>query len=82
MNVELDLSSTDDWDLVVRYAPWSINVDVYDPADYVIANFQDCGHLVSTRLSADPAGLLADELAGHLRVETVDLHLHPLSCAG
>jgi hypothetical protein len=28
MNVALDLSSADDWDLLVRYAPWSINVDV------------------------------------------------------
>jgi hypothetical protein len=30
MSVELDLSSADAWDLLVRYAPWSINVDLYD----------------------------------------------------
>jgi hypothetical protein len=30
MNVELHLSNAEAWDLLVRYAPWSINVDGYD----------------------------------------------------
>lgn len=44
MNVELDPSNPEDWDLLTRFAPWSINVDIYDCTDELIANFHDCGH--------------------------------------
>ncbi len=70
MNVVLDLSDAKDWDLLNRYAPWSINVDVYDAGDDLIANLHDCGLSVSARLSADQAARLTDALAGHLHVET------------
>lgn len=70
MNVALDLASADDWDLLTRYAPWSINVDIYAAGDDLIANFHDCGLLVSARLSPDQAARLTDALARHLHVET------------
>ena len=72
MNVELDLSDADDWDLLARYAPWSINVDLYDATDDLIANFHDCGHDVTARLSADQATRLSDDLVGMLRIETLE----------
>jgi hypothetical protein len=69
MNVELDLSSADGWDLLARYAPWSINVDVYDAADDLVANFHDSGHDVTARLSADQAAQLSDDLREVLHIE-------------
>ena len=72
MNVELDLSDADDWDLLTRYAPWSINVDLYDATDDLIANFHDCGHDVTARLSADQATRLSHDLVGMLRIDTLE----------
>ena len=48
------------------------NVDAYDAADDLIADFHDCGYLVSARLSADQAARLSDDLAGNLHVELVE----------
>jgi hypothetical protein len=71
MKVDLDLSNAEDWDLLTRYAPWSINVDLYDHTDHLIANFHDCGHDVTARLSADQAARLSDDLGDLLHVETL-----------
>jgi hypothetical protein len=65
----LDLSSADGWDLLARYAPWSINVDVYDAAGDLVANFHDSGHDVTARLSADQAAQLSDDLREVLHIE-------------
>lgn len=72
MNVELDLSRSYDWNLLTRYAPWSINVDLYSAANDLIANFHDCGHDVTARLSGDQASRLSDDLLGVLRIETLE----------
>jgi hypothetical protein len=71
MKVDLDLSNAEDWDLLTRYAPWSINVDLYDHTEALIANFHDCGHDVTPRLSAGHAARLSDDLGDHLHVETL-----------
>jgi hypothetical protein len=72
MNIEFDLSSADGWDLLNRYAPWSINVDLYDANDDLIANFHDCAHDVNALLSADEAVRLSDELGELLHIEALE----------
>jgi hypothetical protein len=71
MNVELDLSDSGDSDLLTRYAPWSINVDLYAGND-LIANFHDCGHDLTARLSAAQAARLSDDLADLVHIETLE----------
>ena len=72
MNVELDLSCAEGWDLLDRCAPWSINVDVYDVEGDEIVNFHDCGLLVTARLTVDQAAKLATDLSDALHVEKRD----------
>lgn len=72
MNVELDLSDAQGWDLLDRYAPWSINVDVYDAVGDEIVNFHDCGLLVTALLTVDQAAMLAADLGDALHVEKRD----------
>lgn len=69
MNVELDLSNPEGWDLLDRYAPWSINVDVYDAAGDELVNFHDCGLTVSAQLTVDQAPMLATDVGDALHVE-------------
>jgi hypothetical protein len=72
MNVELDLSNAEDWDLLTRYAPWSINVDLNDRNDDLIANLHDCGHDVTARLSAGQAARLSEDLGDLLHLESLE----------
>jgi len=71
MNVKLDLSLVQDWDLLARYAPWSINIDLYDTNEE-IAILHDCGHDISARLSPHEATRLSAHLADDLHIETLD----------
>jgi hypothetical protein len=71
MNIALDLTRREDCDLLRRYAPWSINVDLYDATGDLIANFHDCGHDVSALLTHVQAMQLSDGLAGQLHIEAL-----------
>jgi hypothetical protein len=64
ITIDLNLSNAEDADLFHRYLPWSINVDLYNPLDQLIANFHDCAYSIVMRLSPEHASQLAAELQG------------------
>lgn len=70
MNVELDASSDHEWLLLARYAPWSINVDLYDDHDNHIGTLHDCAFDITIKLSPDEAAGVAADLEGFLHLET------------
>jgi hypothetical protein len=79
MNIALDLADPENWDLLTRYAPWSINVDIYDSSAELVATFHDCGYTVSAWLSAGQAARMTDDLEGILHIEPLD---HPPARGG
>lgn len=72
MNVHLDLSSAERWELLANYAPWSIHVDVHEGQE-TTATLHDCGRSISARLSPDDAAQLAARLAPDLHIEPLEM---------
>ena len=72
MGVQLTLTSTEHWYLLTRYAPWSINVDLYDAVDDELANLHDCSPSLSVRLSAAHAATLHTALPDQLPLEALN----------
>ncbi|MBB2924498.1 hypothetical protein [Cellulomonas cellasea] len=64
MAVPVDRSDEAAWDLVRRYASWSINVDLYGTEPPPLATFHDCGHSIVARLTAEEAADLTRRLKG------------------
>lgn len=44
VGIALDLQEAEHRHLLNVFAPWSIQVDIFDGEDRLIANFHDCGH--------------------------------------
>lgn len=72
MNVELDPSNEDDWTLLACYAPWSINVDLYDTSDALIGSLHDCAYVIDAELSADDVSRLAAELGDAIPIQKME----------
>lgn len=70
MQVDLRASNDQEWGLLVSYAPWSINVDLYGRLDEHIGTFHDCAFSITVKLSPDEAALLAADLAGTIHLDT------------
>ncbi len=62
MGIELDLHNPVHARLLQLFAPWSINVDLYGPAELDIATFHDCGMSVHFRASPEQAAHVAVRL--------------------
>lgn len=62
MAVPVDRSDEDTWDLLRRYASWSINTDLYGTEPPPLASFHDCGYSVVARLTAEEAADLTRRL--------------------
>ncbi|MDT4893084.1 MAG: hypothetical protein QOE97_2119 [Pseudonocardiales bacterium] len=60
--VDVDLSDAAQADLLRRYLAWSINVDIYDKHDGLIANFHDCAYTIIMRLPPEGVSQLAADL--------------------
>ncbi|MDT4893689.1 MAG: hypothetical protein QOE97_2724 [Pseudonocardiales bacterium] len=75
--VDLDLSDVAQADLLRRYLAWSINVDLYDRHDQLIANFHDCAYSIIMRLSPEGATQLGANLNGLVTVEPLGDHRQP-----
>ena len=70
MNVELDASDERQWSLLSCYAPWSINVDLYDGRGVHVGTMHDCGFDISMKLSPDEAAVLTRRLGDAVHIET------------
>lgn len=79
MGVQLDLSTTEHRDLLARYAPWSIDVDLYGADDVLVANFHDCAYSIGALLTPDEASDLAARLADELHLKPLDLDQQELA---
>lgn len=64
MAVPVDRSDDATWDLVRRYASWSINTDLYGTESPPLASFHDCGYSLVARLTAEEAADLTRRLEG------------------
>jgi hypothetical protein len=73
LGVQLDLSTIEHRDLLARYAPWSIDVNVYGEDDLLLANFHDCAFSIGARLSADEASELAAMLGDDFQLKPLEL---------
>jgi hypothetical protein len=70
MNVDLRASNDQEWGLLLIYAAWSINVDLFGGLDEHIGTFHDCAFDVTVKLSSDEAARLAGDLAGTIHLDT------------
>ena len=74
MAVRLDPTDNDHWAVLLRYAPWSINVDLCAHSDpKPIATLHDCAGSVTAYLTPDEAANLAETVAAVAPVLPLDL---------
>lgn len=63
MAVEVPVSD-DGWEVLCRYAPWSIHVELFGEGPSPIGTLHDCGYTISADLNPAEAIALASRLAG------------------
>jgi hypothetical protein len=63
MGVNLDLRDPTAWAVLRAFAPWSINVDLWDAASNNFATFHDCGYSVVVDLSDEDASAIRSRLS-------------------
>ena len=74
ITVQLDPTDNDHWAVLLRYAPWSINVDLCANSDpKAIATLHDCAGSVTAYLTPDEAANLAETVAAVAPVLPLDL---------
>lgn len=62
MAVEVPVS--DGWEVLCRYAPWSIHVELYGDGPSPIGTLHDCGYSITADLNPAEASALAGRLEG------------------
>ena len=72
MAVTLDLSDPTQREILNQVAAWTIHAKVFGP-DGELATFHDCGSAVTTHLSPEQAGVLANQLRRFDGVQVVTL---------
>jgi hypothetical protein len=63
MGVNLDLGDPTAWAVLRAFAPWSINVDLWDAESNNFATFHDCGYSVVVDLSDEDASAIRSRLS-------------------
>lgn len=63
MSVELQVSD-DGWEVLCRYAPWSIHVELFGDGPSSVGTLHDCGYIITADLNSAEATALASRLAG------------------
>ena len=63
MAVEVPVSD-DGWEVLCRYAPWSIHVELYGDGPSPIGTLHDCGYSITADLNPAEASALAGRLEG------------------
>jgi hypothetical protein len=63
MGVNLDLDEPTAWEMLRTFAPWSINVDLWDAESNSVATFHDCGYSTVVELSQEDASALGSQLS-------------------
>ncbi len=64
MSVEVDVLDAGNWEILCRYAPWSIHVELYGDRDEPLATLHDCGYSVTADLTPAEATAISSRLAG------------------